>query len=93
MNSALIRYHEVALKRGNRPYFVALLKRNLKSSVEGLGLKEIKTLHGRLFMVFNGEADRDEISCLQAGQKDLRGETREKSTSGGVLAGTLERGD
>ncbi len=61
MNSAIIRYHEVALKRGNRPYFVELLKRNLKSSVEGLGLMEIKTLPGRLFMVFHGEADCDEI--------------------------------
>jgi len=27
--------------------------------------------------------------CLQAAQKDLRGEAREKSTSGGVLIGTL----
>jgi thiamine biosynthesis protein ThiI len=61
MNSALIRYHEVALKRGNRPYFVELLKRNLRSSVEGLGLKEVKNLQGRLCMVFNGEADSDEI--------------------------------
>jgi len=61
MNSALIRYHEVALKRGNRPYFVELLKRNLRSSVEGLGLKEVKNLPGRLCMVFNGEADGDEI--------------------------------
>jgi len=61
MNSALIRYHEVALKKGNRPYFVELLKRNLRSSVEGLGLKEIKNLPGRLCMVFNGEADSDEI--------------------------------
>ncbi len=61
MNSALIRYHEVALKRGNRPYFVELLKRNLRSSVEGLGLKEVKNLPGRLCMVFNGEADSDEI--------------------------------
>jgi len=57
----MIRYHEVALKRGNRPYFVELLKRNLRSSVEGLGLKEVKTLPGRLCMVFHGEADSDEI--------------------------------
>ncbi len=61
MNSAIIRYHEVALKRGNRPYFVELLKRNLRSSVAGLGLKEVKNLPGRLCMVFNGEADSDEI--------------------------------
>jgi len=30
---------------------------------------------------------------LQAAQKDLRGEAREKSTSRGVHASTLERGD
>ncbi len=61
MGLALVRYHEVALKRGNRPYFVQLLKRNLAASVSGLGLREIKTLPGRLLMVFNGEFDQDEL--------------------------------
>ncbi len=31
-----------------------------------------------------------EKSCLKAGQKDLRGEAREKSTSGGVLRWYVE---
>jgi hypothetical protein len=30
---------------------------------------------------------------LQAAQKDLRGKARDRSTSEGVLASTLERGD
>lgn len=62
MNAVLVRYHEVALKRGNRPYFVELLKRNLVSSVSGLGLKEIKQLPGRLLLLFGEKADREEIS-------------------------------
>ena len=62
MRGAVVRYHEVALKRGNRRYFVDLLKRNLASSVAGLGLKEIQTLEGRLFMVFNdGAVDDAEV--------------------------------
>jgi len=61
MHSAVVRYHEVALKRGNRRYFVGLLKRNLASSVAGLGLKDIQTLEGRLLMVFNGEVNEEEV--------------------------------
>ncbi|MFQ5851402.1 MAG: tRNA uracil 4-sulfurtransferase ThiI [Candidatus Binatia bacterium] len=60
MNRVLIRYHEVALKKGNRPYFVELLKKNLSSSVDGLGLKEIRRLPGRLLLVFDN-ADKEEI--------------------------------
>ncbi len=67
MHSAVIRYHEVALKRGNRPYFVSLLKRNLKLSVSGLGLKEIKTFPGRLFMDFKGEVEDEEVRRRLAG--------------------------
>ena len=33
MDSALIRYHEIALKKGNRQYFTELLKRNLLAAV------------------------------------------------------------
>ena len=29
MDSVLIRYHEIALKKGNRAYFTELLKRNI----------------------------------------------------------------
>lgn len=62
MHSILVRYHEVALKKGNRPYFVELLKRNLVSSVSGLGLREIKSLPGRLLLLFGEKANQEEIS-------------------------------
>ena len=61
MIDILIRYHEVALKKGNRPYFVELLKRNLSSSVGGLGLKEVRKLQARLLLVLNDNVDKEEI--------------------------------
>ena len=62
MKSLLVRYHEIALKRGNRPYFISMLRRNLRSSVGGLGLKDIKVLPGRLLLLFDGTADGPTIT-------------------------------
>ena len=61
MLCVLVRYHEVALKKGNRPYFVELLKRNLVSAVKDLGFKEIRSLPGRLLMLFGEQADEEKI--------------------------------
>jgi thiamine biosynthesis protein ThiI len=61
MHSALIRYHEVALKKGNRAYFVELLKRNLVSALTGLGTREIKNLPGRILLGFDEQANLAEI--------------------------------
>lgn len=52
MDSALIRYHEIALKKGNRQYFTELLKRNLLAAVKDLGAKEIRSLPARLLLTF-----------------------------------------
>ena len=52
MNSVLIRYHEIALKKGNRAYFTELLKRNILSAVKDLGAKEIRSLPARLLLAF-----------------------------------------
>jgi len=62
VKSLLVRYHEIALKRGNRPYFISMLRRNLRSSVGGLGLKDIKVLPGRLLLLFDGTADGPTIT-------------------------------
>jgi adenylyl- and sulfurtransferase ThiI len=43
MDSVLIRYHEIALKKGNRQYFTELLKRNLLAAVKDLGAKEMRS--------------------------------------------------
>lgn len=61
MTCVLVRYHEVALKKGNRPYFVELLKRNLVSAVKGLGLEEAKSLPARLLLRFGAGGNAEEI--------------------------------
>ena len=57
MDSVLIRYHEIALKKGNRRYFVELLRRNLLAAVQDLGIKEIRNLPARLLMTFKSDYD------------------------------------
>jgi thiamine biosynthesis protein ThiI len=58
MNSVLIRYHEIALKRGNRAYFTDLLKRNLLAAVKDLGPKEICSLPARLLLTLKSDVPR-----------------------------------
>jgi thiamine biosynthesis protein ThiI len=55
MDSVLIRYHEIALKKGNRRYFTELLKRNLLASVKDFGPKEIRSLPARILMTFKND--------------------------------------
>ena len=55
MNSVLIRYHEIALKKGNRAYFTELLKRNLLAAVKDLGAKEIRGLQARILLTFKND--------------------------------------
>jgi thiamine biosynthesis protein ThiI len=57
MDSLLIRYHEIALKKGNRRYFIELLKRNLISAVKDLGIKEIRSLPARILLTFKADYD------------------------------------
>jgi thiamine biosynthesis protein ThiI len=61
MNSVLVRYHEIALKKGNRPYFIEMLRRNLRSSLSGLDLREIINLPGRLLILLGERAGREEV--------------------------------
>ncbi len=61
MDSVLIRYHEIALKKGNRPYFTELLKRNLLSAVKDLGAKEIRSLPARVLLTFKNDIDQTTV--------------------------------
>lgn len=58
----IIHYHEVALKKGNRPRFVAKLVDNIRTSLKGLGAREIKALMGRIGAFWDGELPWDEAS-------------------------------
>jgi thiamine biosynthesis protein ThiI len=61
MDSVLIRYHEIALKKGNRAYFTELLKRNLLASVKDFGPKEIRSLPARLLLTFRNDVPPDKL--------------------------------
>jgi len=62
MNSVLIRYHEIALKKGNRRYFTELLKRNLIAAVKDLDFKAIRSLPARLLLEFKDEIDPETVN-------------------------------
>src|SRR4051812_14768395 len=57
MDSVLVRYHEIALKKGNRRYFIELLKRNLIASLADLRVKEVRNLPARLLITFRTDFD------------------------------------
>ncbi|HVO92187.1 MAG TPA: tRNA uracil 4-sulfurtransferase ThiI, partial [Terriglobales bacterium] len=59
MDSVLLRYHEIALKKGNRAYFTEMLKRNVLAAVKDLGAKEIRSLPARLLLTFKNDVARD----------------------------------
>src|SRR6187455_3330223 len=61
MDSVLVRYHEIALKKGNRRYFVELLKRNLVASLKDLGVKEVRNLPARLLITFKTEFNPEAV--------------------------------
>jgi len=67
MHSVLIRYHEIALKKGNRRYFTELLKRNILAAVKDFGPKEIRSLPARILVTFkNHPASADLIERISA---------------------------
>ena len=45
-----VRYHEIALKGKNRPFFVERLSENLKRATSDLGVQRVAPLHGRILV-------------------------------------------
>jgi thiamine biosynthesis protein ThiI len=48
MNSIVVHYKELALKGRNRPWFVQMLTRNLRTALAGLGVAGIRSIMGRI---------------------------------------------
>ena len=48
MNSIVVHYKELALKGRNRPWFVQILNRNLRTALAGLGVAGIRSVMGRI---------------------------------------------
>lgn len=54
-----VRYHEIALKGGNRPRFVACLEANLRRAMGDLALRRVRHAAGRLLAELEDEGDAD----------------------------------
>jgi len=61
MNRVVVHYHEIALKRGNRPAFVRRLVENIGATLRGTGVKRIRSLPGRVVLLLKPDADHAEI--------------------------------
>lgn len=57
----LVHYHEIALKGKNRPMFIRRLGENLRLATQGLGVREVRRLTGRLALIIAPDAAQDEI--------------------------------
>src|SRR5579871_3119177 len=61
MNAIVIHYKELALKGRNRPWFIKLLVRNLKTALAGLHVPAVRSLMGRIEVEVAPESPVDEV--------------------------------
>jgi thiamine biosynthesis protein ThiI len=54
---AVVHYHEISLKGGNRPMFLRRLGRNLLQATHGCGVRAVRRLPGRLVLDLEPDAD------------------------------------
>jgi thiamine biosynthesis protein ThiI len=66
MNSLVLHYKELALKGRNRPWFIQLLMRNLKSALSGLHVRAVRQVMGRIEIDLDSATDRREASARLA---------------------------
>ena len=58
---AIVHYHEISLKGGNRPLFLRQLKQNLERATGDLGPVRVAQLPGRIVLDLAGVADVDAV--------------------------------
>ena len=61
MTSVVVHYKELALKGRNRPWFIRLLVRNVKSALAGLDVRAVRAIMGRLDVELGPATSRDEV--------------------------------
>ncbi len=54
---AIVHYHEISLKRGNRPLFLRHLQQNIRRAVADLGPARLVQLPGRIMLDLTGHPD------------------------------------
>ena len=60
LTSLVVHYKELALKGKNRPWFIQLLVRNLKTALSGLHVRAVRSIMGRIEIDLGAAADREE---------------------------------
>jgi thiamine biosynthesis protein ThiI len=61
MTSIVIHYKELALKGKNRPWFIQLLVRNLKTALAGLHVATVRSVMGRIELELRPETPWEEV--------------------------------
>jgi thiamine biosynthesis protein ThiI len=61
MTSVVIHYKELALKGKNRPWFIQLLVRNLRTALAGLHVASVRSAMGRIELELRPDSPWDEI--------------------------------
>ncbi|MGE3512810.1 MAG: tRNA uracil 4-sulfurtransferase ThiI [Vicinamibacterales bacterium] len=61
MTSIVVHYKELALKGRNRPWFVQVLVRNLRTALRGLPVSSIRSVMGRIEIELGSAAPRDDV--------------------------------
>src|SRR5260370_32689944 len=61
MTSIVVHYKELSLKGKNRPWFIKILLRNLKTALAGLHVRSFKSVMGRLEIEMGTETPWEEV--------------------------------
>src|SRR5262244_3609066 len=64
--AVIVHYHEISLKRGNRPLFLRQLGRNLERAVSDLGPARLRELTGRILLDLEGNERPDAVVARAA---------------------------
>ena len=62
MKSIVVHYKELALKGRNRPWFIRLLTRNIKTALAGLHIRAVRSIMGRIEIELGDNTPWDEVS-------------------------------
>ncbi|MDP6484901.1 MAG: tRNA 4-thiouridine(8) synthase ThiI, partial [Nitrospinota bacterium] len=67
MRCVIVHYHEIALKKGNRPYYIERLAGNLRQATSDLAVRRVRRVSGRLVMELEEEAAWETVRARLAG--------------------------
>ncbi len=66
MTTVVVHYKELALKGKNRPWFIQLLVRNLRSALAGLPVKTVRSIMGRIEIELTIDREADAAAVWEA---------------------------